>query len=291
MLKLSSICGLLTGVLFLSACGTSHNEGYTLSDPAPAQNSQIVGGESAQKSTVGAQSVFMLRGKGKNANGDKINSTCTAALIAPHVALTAAHCILGYSNLTARYGLQPLDPNSPSEAIPAEAILVHDHYSKTASISNDLALFRVSSPPKGMTPLTLPWRSAALAQMMTITPLLPFEALGYGDATSNEVNQTGNLMFGILRYTDQKITAYAEAKDAFLVSQSNGHGICEGDSGSPAIVQTSKTENTLVGIASQTIRNPKNPQADPCEFLGLYTNVSYYQEWIDDFLSEYPETR
>lgn len=272
---------LLTPLLF--ACVKSTPSGQSLS--VDGSDASIVGGTLVSTPHL---PVFLLQGVEVDPQTqEKKLSSCTAVMISSQAALTAAHCVSGMSNLTALFGPHPLPAPQHPLTIAAEDIVIHPDFSPTASIGNDLAIIHFKVLPAGIAVVTLPWQSSQLPALLQANPKLPFRAYGYGDLGK----PAGQVVTGenLLRSVDLQIASYTPANDSFLVNQTNSKGICTGDSGGPALVTTATDPNgVLIGIASQVFMDPKeDPKTqDACKFLSIYTNVAYYQSWIESVLQK-----
>ena len=93
-------------------------------------------------------------------------------------------------------------------------------------------------------------------------------ASGYG-VTSGTSHQGS----GVLRETNVRVAEPLVGKSEFYIDQTNGHGICSGDSGGPSFVQTAAGDLQQVGITSRG--------DETCAKGGLYTLVPAYLKWID----------
>lgn len=74
-----------------------------------------------------------------------------------------------------------------------------------------------------------------------------------------------------------------EAFDFIYVDQTEGKGICSGDSGGAAFANVNN-ENVVLGIASR-VENVKDTKMI-CSYFGMYTNVLKYKDWLDQNFNE-----
>ena len=173
------------------------------------------------------------------------HSICSAVLIAPDTALTAAHCVsrVNINNLF-------IVADDATFAVFArhkvQAVLVHPKYTsslvpKTDSPNYDLALIKFEGAlPAKFKPITL------LETAIDRKNIWPVVA-GYGYTSREKMDP------GILRFTLLKVDSYIIQQNYFSADQSIGRGICKGDSGGP-VLMTRGEDFVLMGITSLTAR-------------------------------------
>ena len=93
-------------------------------------------------------------------------------------------------------------------------------------------------------------------------------AAGYG--ITNGKLGTGS---GLLRETTVVVEKPLVGSSEFMVDQTNGRGICSGDSGGPSFVVNTFGELVQVGVTSRGDEH--------CEQGGIYTLVPAYTNWIN----------
>jgi len=199
---------------------------------------------------------------------------CTGTLISTDTILTAAHCV----NHGSKYDYVIYFSKKPgafrNDSRKVAALRFHAGYNaKAYEDRNDVAVLRIKGAlPAGFAPMALPTANDLNEH--------DFYAAGYGTITArNEMPKTN----GILRYTSQHLDGIKPEQTQFLVDQTNGHGICFGDSGGPAF--TTHSRPAILGIASAVYtRNEQEknkPGFDVCRYNAIYTSVFHYLDWIE----------
>ena len=209
------------------------------------------------------------------------HSICSAVLISPNTALTAAHCVskVNINNLF-------IVADDATFAVFArhkvQAVLVHPKYTstfvpKTDTPNYDLALVKFEG--------TLPAQFKPLSLLETATDrknIWPVVA-GYGYTSREKMDP------GILRFTLLKVESYITQQNYFSADQSSGRGICKGDSGGP-VLMTRGEDFVLMGITS--LAAAYNPYVagtlakDSCTGTSVFNNVLFYKKWINAGLIE-----
>lgn len=243
---------------------------------SPSTDVKVVGGQEAAAPSYFAA---LLRAEGNE-------SFCGGAFIAPHVVLTAAHCVAKSEPL--RIGIAPGrsgDASDPQRILSVKAERKHPAYISSRTEHDIALLFLDSREVLSRMNLIVP---IALNRMEHLPESLPnphLTIMGWGNASN----------FGTVR-TDQMLQAAvpvvplptcraasfrgaAELSDAVLCAgdlQQGGIDSCQGDSGGPAVVFLTPRLPSLVGIISW---------GDGCALAGkpgVYTRVSSYADWIEE---------
>ena len=224
---------------------------------------QIIGGTKVTASNWIAKTVVAL--VEDSSMGEAL---CTASLVAPDLAVTAAHCVTN-------------PDSSPVEALH----LVFATDLKKADASKIRAVDRVMIPsqwkpagnrPKDTSDVALVHFAGGLPSGYSPSDLLPFdEALligqkvilaGYG--ISDASADTGA---GILRKTEVTVEDPTFSPTEIQLDQSRGGGACHGDSGGPAFIMRNG-HPLLFGITSRGEGN--------CDQDVIYTKIVSYAEWF-----------
>jgi hypothetical protein len=225
----------------------------------------IVGGVDIQPQDPINASTAALYEPGPKGEG----SLCTASVIGPHTAVTAAHCVSpGRTKPVVIFGN---DIRSPQREVrPVSKVVVNPNWAKrrgTGMDQGDIALVKFTGGlPEDYHPVPMLQTDRALRKGRTVT------LAGYG--ISNAAEKTGA---GILRKTQVKIDGPRSGKSEMILDQTRGHGACHGDSGGPAFVR----QRGQVILAGVTNRGYPDSAPDDCRHKVVYTKVSSYAPWID----------
>lgn len=273
----------LLAVMALASC----KGGTAASTPAPdvKQNgcvsesdlmkSGIVGGQKVSNADVDSKKVVLLFAQ----DDDDKTSICTATPIAPNILLTAAHCIskkhfvVYNSSISCESGFsakqhvggviaaikhQDWDENSKSEGNTAKDVAI------VILQGNIPSSYRVS---KIADPAAVDFNNGVV------------RFIGYGVVDY----QAGGS--GILRKTEIPMTkAVADvANNVVRIDQSNGHGVCSGDSGGPSLVNVNGQEQIL-GVNSVVGGSSK---ATLCREEALQSLAIGHIPWIKQQLAKY----
>ncbi|WP_206050830.1 PKD domain-containing protein [Nocardioides speluncae] len=244
-------------------------------EPSGGPTAQIVGGEPAYVRDHPFV-IAMLRDGGSRPQGQ----TCTAAVVAPRVIVTAAHCKDGQGTKSMLYGSDDLTG-------PGGTKLAVQHYFQHPSYT----------PPNG-------WQTGWDVGIVVTTTDIPVPAgyqfprvAGSGDSQLTQPGRSA-LLLGYGRIRDgeneyghlKKVSSYpivdgantcgsfGSFNAAYMVcgGYADGHdGICQGDSGGPMVV-----DGVIVGVASWVRTG--------CTSYGAWGRLTNQMgDWANELIDEY----
>lgn len=211
------------------------------------------------------------------------HSICSAVLIGPNIALTAAHCV-AKAEIANLFIVADDATFAVFSRHTVSRVLIHPNYKPKNSIiptleapTYDLAVIKFDG--------IMPERFSAVPLLKPSTDrfnIWPVVA-GYGYTSREKMD------VGILRFTLLKVNSYILKQNYFYADQTNGLGICKGDSGGP-VLMTRAADFVLIGITSASAAyNPYIAGAlgkDNCTGTSMFSNVLFYKNWIDQSLLE-----
>ena len=190
-------------------------------------------------------------------------SLCTGTLLSSEVVLTAAHCIDDSPAKLSVIFNSNLAKTKESQMHLADAITIHPRWKNSSDDSGrgDLALIHFTG---GLEPGFEPVSLANGKHSLTFSTKV-FLA-GFGVSLAKQ--RTGD---GVLRKTESYILGIHNPTE--VVVNGDHKGVCFGDSGGPAFIQTN--EGYLQwGIASSVT-------SQECNRTSIHTSVVPYLEWIE----------
>lgn len=254
-------------MLFLGGC-TDTNLAQDFN--ASAENkAKIVGGTEVPEGGD-ALSPYIALIYGEKADGNSF--ICTGTFVSSTAILTAAHCVgEDPETMLVSKGHEPL--TSGDDFLDVKSTKIHEKYTAGAQDArNDIALIFLKEPATGI-------KIATLDDYFGFTEGDLF-AYGYGrtdglEDSENAYEDLGTLRKATLR--EERLSIY----DPTLLEydQSNGVGLCYGDSGGPLL----RADGRIVGIASGVVAG--DDADDACRNKSYYTRVVSYQDWITANLS------
>ncbi len=221
---------------------------------------------------------------------------CSAVLVSPTEALTAAHCVALVEADAAEEGWQldwwvsfapdvrgfdGSEPVLPSDTVGVEEVVAHPGFAEAGPLrsdrpdrAHDIAVLRLAEPaPAAPVPIARP--SAALDAALDAAPVAVWVA-GYGFEVAGSEATRGRRLGGPSRL-------FAVGTHELRVGRQTEPGAgaeglaekCGGDSGGPTFLQTPEGWR-LIGLTSRAWAGD-----GVCAVAGLDTRVDAYADWID----------
>uniref|UniRef100_A0A182LXQ3 Peptidase S1 domain-containing protein n=1 Tax=Anopheles culicifacies TaxID=139723 RepID=A0A182LXQ3_9DIPT len=218
---------------------------------------RIVGGQLAEDTQMPYQIALFYNGKFR----------CGGSIIGKRLVLTAAHCVvegdmvLDADQFTVHAGSAHLDAGGHRFGV--RAVHPHEDY---GSFQNDIAVLEMKEPfhfDKYIQPIELIDEEVPLGSEVVIS--------GYGRQGSNQPTSAALLYTSMFVVEDENCLSVSPG--LICIDKEGSYGACNGDSGGPAVYA-----GKLVGVANFIIDLCGGDHADG------YAKVSYYLEWIHQFL-------
>ena len=228
-----------------------------LSDPADA----IVGGGVPSAEGIGRSVVTIVGSRG---------NFCTGALIAPGLALTAAHCV----QPGAVYKIVEYGADRQPQLRDVKKVAIHPAFNMQAITAHrataDVALLQLEASPSGKNAADLG------VPQVPIVAGSHFTIAGIGVAVRGEGSSGGTVRVAGLVATGQPGTLQIRLVDPVGQGAREGLGACTGDSGGPVFEDRQGTP-AIVGVISWS--TGPNGSAG-CGGLTGVTPLTLYRDWI-----------
>jgi hypothetical protein len=206
----------------------------------------------------------------------QLGELCSAVLVAPDIALTAAHCVL----VETRYAVHGLDRNFRDVRREVVSMVLHPSFQAGTPPRTqpgiDLALLKLERPMgPGFEPMPL----------QALPPPVPEEDVtvaGFGTTSYNNRASARTLRYTYLRLRGeiQIGNTMLMASDSERMSRRLGAGACQGDSGGP-ILRGDPGTFTLLGIVSWSSGASGERERSACGGLTAITPVTPHLDWIN----------
>jgi secreted trypsin-like serine protease len=267
----------LSATFILGACG--RNTGTVSFQPSVTPNDSpsiyVVGGQDVAYGSELANSTVALL------NVDS-GSLCTASIISSDAVVTAAHCVSGaVGSLRVVFGTQ-LNPTDRGNTVLNVSDMrvspIWDVRQGQETNRGDLAIVRFKGAmPIGYGPVAVLSRDDSTALQAGV----PVEVAGFG--TADPAKHFG---LGQLRQAQLHIRKTDFSETEILLDQSQGQGVCHGDSGGPAFVEV-RGVHYLFGVTSKGVNDQDSTDtADNCKQSSAFTNLLPYAKWIQGAIDD-----
>ncbi len=269
---------LLTLSLFILGCADQAISAKSHISEQSLDAGLIVGGELLDYNSSTASRIVFISSE----NSQGYNQICTGSFISDKIILTARHCISkNKGSMSANF--RPRDYNIEENKtdvidLPIESVFTIKANSDLNVETQDLGIIVFSGGlPAGA-------RITKLATQLQNVDTTKMIAVGYGKDTGlKEIDIMADTGEGHLRSKKMRSSAMESVTDIFKLNQKiNNGGVCDGDSGSPALVRNKVTrEVEILGVASHLDFTQNLDEEDECKNESVYMNMLFYAKHID----------
>lgn len=239
------------------------------------QQTPVVGGFEVSNENPEAAYVVMIYGE---KSGESY--VCTGTFISESLILTAAHCLSENKDVMSMFfGRKPFEGAAAELPIVSvvnfQKLVVQDGDSKDR---HDIALIEFSGGlPEGAKIAQLPTVETDVDKVKYVL------ALGYGRTDGKQESGTPGQDIGTLREVLLDRENMSVNQNYFTLDQTNGRGVCFGDSGGPALSLSGDGKTVyVVGVASGVYGSYGGTNADECKDSGLYMRTRSYLHLIKE---------
>jgi secreted trypsin-like serine protease len=262
-------------LFFLLACGGMQESVSGLKLSTNLQSAKIIGGVEVGPSDQLKKHTVLINAFTVNALTEtkpSIISMCTGIVIGKRSILTAAHCLPQYLENPKKYNVMEIiftTDSSVDESLKifATKMIPHPSYLESKLKDFDLSIVHLANDiPAGYEPVMFLPNAIELKLGESLT------ALGFGVKVEESLNTNTHL---------NKVTGLPILEDlgtVLIVDQSQGKGICSGDSGGPAFYFYQGLPY-LAGI-NQGSQFPIGVVNNKCRQTGVMVKIQTFKTWI-----------
>lgn len=243
------------GIQALLAIVTVEGAGFTVAEASEVAEPAIIGGESTDPGEYPATGA-LVRGR---------TYRCTATLIAPDIAVTAAHCLVDQGWGDFNFTLDADLTDSVDDLIPILAFHQHPNYEASGAQNsigqrNDIGVIILEEPTEGI-------EVERLGGGDQLSDGSELSLCGYGrDSWSNQ--RTAGVKRDAVVFVD-------DMTDWELQSVDEDPQPCKGDSGGPLFATTADGRR-IAALVSRAVG-----AENMCASGAIYTRMEPYIDWVE----------